>query len=139
MVVLVEASQQTDVDKCQRIWGVLTELYVVNSSLSDVGEDRRRLHAAELIVAAWKTCQSRGTVDPPPAKLELVANLERKLAEYTAESTVPTNIGATEESEVGDFTGMETPRSLAPLEQDANALFDLDFEDIDWSFWNSID
>jgi len=52
MVVLVEASHERDVDKCQHIWSLLSHLYAANTSLLELTENRRRLHAAELIVAA---------------------------------------------------------------------------------------
>lgn len=138
MVVLVEASHESDMDKCQRIWSLLSDLYAANTSLLELTEDRRRLHAAELIVAAWKTCQSKGTVGQSSLKPELVMTLESRLAECLNMSAQRSSAKNGHKDNTGEATGLEIPQSL-PVEQDATGLFDLDFQDIDWSFWNSID
>lgn len=138
MVVLVEASHESDMDKCQRIWTLLSDLYAANTSLLELAEDRRKLHAAELIVAAWKTCQSKGTVGQSSLRPNFVINLENRLAECLAKSTQRSSTKNGHEENPEGAVGLETPQSL-PVEQDASVLFDLDFQDIDWSFWNSID
>jgi len=138
MVVLVEASQESDMDKCQRIWTLLSDLYEANTSLLELEQDRRRLHAAELIVAAWNTCQSKGTVGQLSPKPEFVITLEGRLAESLAGPAQRLNAGVVRENNAGETIGLNTPQSL-PTDQDANALFDLELQDIDWFFWNSID
>ena len=137
MVVLVEASQENDVDKCERIWALLSDLYAANTSLFELTQNRRRLHAAELIVAAWRTCQSKGTVGHSSAKPEFVSRLKSRLAECTTESTVASNAKNEHEGPEGRMEP-NNPQGLPP-DQDVDTLFDLDFQDIDWAFWNSID
>ena len=83
------------------------------------------MHAAELIVAAWRTCSNKGTVGQM-SKPDFVTTLENRLAEC---------LGGREEDTA---RGLETPQTLQ-MEQDVNSYFEMDFEDIDWSFWNSID
>ncbi|KAI1849973.1 hypothetical protein JX266_004352 [Neoarthrinium moseri] len=138
MVVLVEASQETNIDACQRIWALLSDLYAANASLLELTEDRRRLHAAELIVAAWKTCMSKGTVSRSTPTPSMVSSLEKRLSECMED--VP-QASAETEANGGIHRGvreLEIPESFLS-EQEANNLLDLDLRDIDWSFWNSID
>ena len=137
MCVLVEMSQRHVSSKAQRIWDLLSGLYTSNASLSELLEDRRRLHAARLVVAAWKARQNKSDTDRtlPP---DFIANLETRLSEGS--TGLAPNIKAKE-------TPQESvEKSLEPMipegfvaEQDFSALFDFDFPDIDWSFWNSID
>ena len=138
MVVLVEASHETDMEKCQRIWTLLSDLYAANTSLLELAEDRRRLHAAELIAAAWKTCQSNGTIGQSSPKPDFVTSLESRLAECLAKSAQGPNAEDGNDYDTGGGIGLKTPQSFQ-VEPEADALFGLDFQDIDWSFWNSID
>ncbi|ETS85230.1 hypothetical protein PFICI_03255 [Pestalotiopsis fici W106-1] len=134
MIVLIEASNETDAEKCQRVWTVLSDLYTTNTSLLEFVEDRRRLHAAELTVAAWKSCKTKGTVDRDAPKPEFVRDLEDRLARFMATSTevaAAQDMGRHEEPVATD-----APQSFS-LEDEADGLFDLNFEDIDWAFWNN--
>lgn len=134
MIVLIEASSETDATKCQRVWTVLSDLYTINTSLLEFLEDRRRLHAAELTVAAWKSCKSKGTVNRDAPKPEFVRDLEDRLTNFMARSTDAAgsqNRGRTEEPAVTD-----NAQSIF-LDNESDGLFDLNFEDIDWAFWNN--
>jgi len=138
MVVLVQASHENDSDKCQRMWALLSELYATMTSLFELTEDRRRLHAADLVVAAWRTCQSKGTVGPLSATPDFVSSLERRLKECRTEPTLDDGIQDEHENGAGISGRPNNPLNFLS-EQDAESLFDLDFQDIDWAFWNSID
>jgi hypothetical protein len=52
MCVLVEASDTDDMAKAQELWDLLASVYATDTELFELAEDRRRLHAAELIIAA---------------------------------------------------------------------------------------
>ena len=139
MVVLMEVSRENDAEKCQRIWMVLSDLYAAKTALFELTEDRRHLHAAELLVAAWKRCQSKGTTGLSYTMPEFVSSLKTRLAQCMAESTMLTpDVRDARDNGLDSHIGPDTPQSLR-FEPDVDALFDLDFQDIDWAFWNSID
>ena len=81
MCVFVEASRQSDSSKAQQIWNLLSDLYTHNMTLSELSEDRRKSHAAELVVAAWNARQSKLDDDQVIRKPEFVTLLEAKLAD----------------------------------------------------------
>lgn len=135
MFVLVELARETNTFKAQETWDLLAKLYSVNCTLSDLPGDRRRHHAAELIVAAWKTSvQKFGHHDSQTPNF--VVDLKRALGVYrTAENQ--SHSGGLVQQQYAQEAGIPaTPESFAP-ENDFNAVFDLDFQDIDWSYWNS--
>ncbi|KAL8968213.1 MAG: hypothetical protein Q9183_002569 [Haloplaca sp. 2 TL-2023] len=139
MIVLVEASQQSDLEKSQRIWDLLSALYSINLTLSQFHEDRRISHAAELVSIAWRTCERRSHTIGASPKPDFVMRLETQLEAYRrqmkqGESEVPT-----ENLSSADRTFWPSTPETMGSGQDANAMFDLDFQDIDWSFWSSID
>lgn len=138
MCVVVEASHQNDPSKTQCIWDLLSNLYSTNSTLSRLSEDRRRPHAAELVVAAWKARQNTSTSHQHLPQPECLAHLEAKLSEYRTELAQSKNAHAARQE---DIEQKPEPISSEQLfaEQDVDAIFDLDFQDIDWSFWSSID
>lgn len=137
MCVLVEASRIDDLPKAQEVWDLLSEVYNTNRELHDVIEDRRRYHAAELVIAAWKAWQNK----PSPLKLienpTFVDGLEKELAKHRKKSEKAA--GKT----VAGASSSPAPPSITPhdalTQEDFTAVFDLDFQDIDWSFWDSID
>jgi hypothetical protein len=51
MCVLVEASDESDIYKAKELWDLLACVYEANANLLELLEDRRKFHAAELIVA----------------------------------------------------------------------------------------
>ena len=121
MCVLVEASRQNDSSRTREIWDLLSDLYATNSFLSELSEDRRRSHAASLIINAWKA-QSKPDSNHHLTKPGFVSALETQV--------LRDNIRL----------GPETDPVAGPIiDQDINAMLDFDFQDIDWSFWNSID
>ncbi|KAL8969387.1 MAG: hypothetical protein Q9183_002020, partial [Haloplaca sp. 2 TL-2023] len=138
MIVLVEASQQSDLEQSQRIWDLLSALYSINPTLSQFHEDRRISHAAGLVSTAWRTCEKRSHPIDTTAKPDFVVRLETQLEAYRrqmkqGESEVPT-----EKLSANRTFEPLTPETMGSG-QDVNAMFDLDFQDIDWSFWSSID
>ena len=138
MCLLVEMSQGNDSSKTQRIWDLLSSLYTANASLSELLEDRRRLHAARLVVVAWKARPNKSDTDRSLPNPEFVLNLEARLSEGS--TGIAPNIKAKEtpQESVGQSLDPIIPEGFM-AEQDFSAVFDFDFPDIDWSFWNSID
>lgn len=106
--------------EAQRIWDLLSDLYTYNKNLLELSEDRRKLHAAELITSAWK---ARHTADPSAHKPACVSILEPLLSDNRGYAT------KTQTEVVG--------QSLEPVmtDEDLNAMLDLEFQDIDWGFW----
>ncbi|KAK5065412.1 hypothetical protein LTR84_001250 [Exophiala bonariae] len=127
--ILIEASRQDDPSKVQQLWELLARVYDANTSLYQLSEDRRRLHAAELVLSASKTRQMKPSPNNCPQTPEFVIKLEAQVAglagKAAAESTTPSpNI-------VRDLsTEFPTFENAVP--------FDLDFQDVDWGFWESI-
>jgi len=106
--------------KAQRIWDLLSDLYTYNKNLLELSEDRRKLHAAELIINAWK---ARQAADPSAYTPMCVSVLEPLLAERHAVAT-----------------GSQIEVAGQPLEpvmtdEDLNVILGLEFQDIDWGFW----
>lgn len=138
MFVLVEALRENDIAKAQETWDLLASVYASNPSLFELPEDRRRHHAAELVVAAWKAWQhklgpSAHYISPP----SFVSQLELGLTAARS-GTDQDDVSASEqEQSVNTKVGPMTPESI--VAEDVNAIFDMDFQDIDWSFWNSIE
>jgi hypothetical protein len=130
MCLLVEASDTNDMFKAQELWDLLASVYATNTELLDLAEDRRRLHAAELIVAAWSAYRikfANHQLETPG----FVTNLEQALATYY-------NTFDQESQEQGDEP-TRPPLDSEPFTLDGEFEFDIDLQDIDWSFWNSID
>ncbi|KAL6721752.1 hypothetical protein ACLMJK_000857 [Lecanora helva] len=138
MCVLVEASQQNDESRTQRIWDLLSDLYVANSMLSRLSEDRRRSHAARLVVAAWKARQSKLAPSQYIPKPDFVTHLEYQLSEVRSGPVVPYDTKISPQEIANDSAQPVIPETFLE-DQDMNAVFDLDFQDIDWSFWSSVD
>lgn len=106
--------------KAQRIWDLLSDLYTYNKPLLELSEDRRKLHAAELITNAWK---ARQAADPTAHTPMCVSILEPLLAER--------HTGVTEsQTEVVD-----QPLEPVMTDEDLNVILGLEFQDIDWGFW----
>ena len=126
-----------DSTKVQQIWDLLSDLYSANSALSEFSDDRRTSHAASLVVAAWKARQSR-LGNQYLSKPDFVGELEFLLSKHHTRPALGTHVNPLQPGNPEPTAAPVTPVSFR-TEQDSNAVFDLDFEDIDWSFWNSID
>ena len=154
--VLIEARRQFDKPKAEAIWALLSEVYGANPTLSDLAEDRRKSYASELMTAAWKARENvlRGPqrdTHNAPQKPAFLMNLESKLNQVTEtgnierpskrklEETAP-NSAVTKK--IVPATGLHMPN--LPLENvihdqlDLDAIGDIDFDVIDWSFWENI-
>lgn len=138
MCVLVEASQQADTGKTERIWSLLSELYSTNPGLSQLSSDRRRSYAAELIVRTWKARQNKLESNQRQPTPDFVTQLDAQLLEFRAEA--PQKF-STEELQLDGVrqSGEDAALESFSADHDFNAIFNLDFQDIDWSFWSSID
>jgi hypothetical protein len=133
MFVLVEASEQSDVYKAQELWDLLASVYATNADLFELAEDRRKLHAAELIVAAWHAYRSKYNsqqLEDPT----FVSQLGQKLSTYGADLAPQT-------AQTGPRHGdhQDIPDTRLSLEANLDFDFDMDFQDIDWSFWSTMD
>ena len=138
MCVLVELSQQNDTSKIQQLWNLLSDLYSACPTLSDLSEDRRKSHTAGLVIAAWKARQNKPGADLSLPKPEFVTHLGAQLLESrTGHAGKPSAKMVHQESARNRFEPVTPEKFLA--DQDADFVFDFDFQDIDWSFWSSID
>ncbi|KAL8663594.1 MAG: hypothetical protein Q9202_003782 [Teloschistes flavicans] len=135
-----EASQQNDTSRTMRIWELLSEMYSANPKLSHLcdDDDRRVSHAARLVVAAWKTRHKKVQPDQWPSKPDFVVRLEAQLKDHATAHVQSEDGGARQQETAEQAVAPITPESILE-EQVFNASFDLDFQDIDWSFWSSID
>ncbi|KAK5999846.1 hypothetical protein QM012_004934 [Aureobasidium pullulans] len=117
--VIVEVTQLKGSPKAQRIWDLLSDLYTYNKNLLELSEDRRKLHAAELIISAWKARHTADASAPMPLCVTILQPLlnEHRVA---VESAQPEAIG---------------PLEPVMIEEDLNEILGLEFQDIDWSFW----
>ncbi|KAL9616876.1 MAG: hypothetical protein Q9160_008298 [Pyrenula sp. 1 TL-2023] len=138
MCVIVEASRQNDTSKTERIWALLSELYSTNPSLSQLSKDRRRSYAAGLIVNAWKARQNKLEVSEKQPTPDFVTQLDAQLADCWAEATHKLSTEEVQQ-EGGRQSGEDLALESFLTDQEFNAMFNLDFQDIDWSFWSSID
>jgi hypothetical protein len=133
MCILVEvrdASNASEVEKAQELWNLLGDVYAAHPDLVDFTHDRRKIHAAELVVAAWNTKQG----DFGALRLErprFVEDLLQRLNAHRAHEDARQH-----EAEAQPTVG-SAQAVTEPIEKDLS--FDMDFEDIDWGFWNSID
>jgi hypothetical protein len=101
-------------------------VYACNADLLDLAGDRRRSHAAEQIVAAWTTLSCRSEKPKQPTFMHEVT---RRLAALRIDPDL-----------VAQQQKDNEHVSNTVLEQfDLGLEFDMDLEDIDWSFWSSID
>jgi hypothetical protein len=133
MFVLIEASGQSDVYKARELWDLLASVYAANTDLYELAEDRRKLHAAELIVAAWNAHRSKyggQRLEHP----NFVTELGQKLAAYSVDIGVDTS--QTYQQRGDDQI---VPPAGLPEEGDFDFDFEMDLQDIDWSFWSSMD
>jgi hypothetical protein len=77
MIVLVEVADANDLAKPQEFWDLLASVYATKTQLLDFVDDRRRLHAAEHVVAAWKVQAGKFAgeeLEKPP----MISEVERK-------------------------------------------------------------
>jgi hypothetical protein len=118
--VIVEVTQLKGSPKSQRIWDLLSDLYTYNKPLLELSEDRRKLHAAELITNAWKAHQA---ADPSAYTPMCVSVLEPLLSGRHAAVADP------ETELVGQ------PLEPVMTDEDLNVILGLEFQDIDWGFW----
>ena len=136
--VLVEALQQNDVSMVQRIWDVLTDIYATNPALSKLSEDRRYFRASEMVIAAWRSREVRAKSEETLSKPGFVAHLETRLLEYSTKHVQSNSTNSALRLGSENVTDSATTGPFLS-EVDMDAFIDLDFQDIDWSFWNSSD
>jgi len=131
MFVLIEASDQSDMYKAQELWDLLASVYTANADLLELAEDRRKLHAAELIVAAWSAHRTKydGHQLEDPT---FVVEVRQKLAAYCTDPVPET---------IQTFRQARDNQTVPPdgFSIEGGFDFDMDLQDIDWSFWSSID
>lgn len=134
MCVLVEASDESDIYKAKELWDLLACVYEANANLLELLEDRRKFHAAELIVAAWNALRSR-CASQRLEQPKFLVQLEQRLATCR----IRVDQDAPQASQRGSDDQIHAPRVPERMEGPFEIDFDMDLEDIDWAFWNSID
>jgi hypothetical protein len=134
MCVLIEARDAGEISQALELWELLAEVYEAHTELLCFANDRRKVHAAELVVAAWKVHQGKFSIlvsETPSFLMELSQRLVTERAASGPERTQ-------EQQVQGDNGTLET---TAQDEQVFEVDFDFhtSFQDIDWNFWSSID
>lgn len=155
--VLIEARRQFDRPKVKTIWALLSEVYGANPTLSDLAEDRRKSYAAELMIAAWRARDNmllgpQRDTHGAPQKPGFLLDLESKLSQIIGAGNTerPSKRKLDEAAAVGSTvtkkavppTGLHMPdlslESVVHDQLDLDAIGDIDFDVIDWSFWENI-
>jgi hypothetical protein len=128
MCVLIEARDSVDMIQAQELWKLLLDVYGAHVELLDFAEDRRRIQAAEIVLATWNTYKGKfaGQI---PSEPEILSKLSLDLAAHRA----------TLEPVVNDSDLLAPITTLGSTATEEDFSFDLDFQDIDWSFWNSME
>lgn len=123
ITILVDLPQLADVGRVEAAWALLTDLYGAAAFLKDFAIDKRRLRAAELVLAAWKACACKSAAAgmQQPA---LITELE------TIVSQAMTTHGAQLDLQISEHVADGTQ-----TEQTFSELLALDFVDIEWSYW----
>ena len=155
--VLVEARRQCEKPKVETIWVLLSEVYGANTTLSELAEDRRKSYAAELMTAAWRTRDNilhgpHRNTPGTPQKPAFLVSLESKLNQITEAGTIErpskrkladtATLNSAATKKAVPPTGLHMPE--LPMENvihdqlDLDAIGDIDFDVIDWSFWENI-
>ncbi|XWX01782.1 hypothetical protein V2A60_009811 [Cordyceps javanica] len=123
ITLLVDLPRLTDVSRIKASWMLLSELYGAASFLKDFSLDKRRLRAAELVLAAWKACASNVVVDGIQ-RPGFITELETIV--WQAKVTD----GVLPESQISEHTA-----NVPDAQKTFSELLDLDFADIEWSYW----
>ncbi|KAI4223716.1 MAG: hypothetical protein L6R36_005212 [Xanthoria steineri] len=132
--VLIEASRQFDTPKTGRIWALLSDIYAANPGLSDLSDDRRKSYAVELMTAAWRARESflLGT-----STRFAIAAAETHLPQPSREQSI-TSMPNKKLELAEDISCQGLPEETNALSQlDLATIADIDFDAIDWSFWES--
>jgi len=140
MIVLVEASDTSDVAKAQELWDLLASAYASNADLFNLADDRRRLQAAEHVVAAWKAYPGRfgGQLLREPF---FISEVVQRLTTYRA----GLDPGPTQSDYAPQEHQEQVPENLTEMAEgtffdaEFDFEFDMELQDIDWSFWSSVD
>lgn len=158
--VLIEARRQFDTPRADRIWGLLSDIYAANPSLRELQEDRRRSHAVELLLVAWRARenflferqQRQQDMYRPVQKPAFLDDLENRLLTFIEagrpEGPSKRKLG---EAETSNSTPAKKPVPAAGIQAsdlpvdntvlsqlDLDAIAELDFDAIDWSFWDTV-
>jgi hypothetical protein len=134
MFVLVEAYEECELPKAQELWEFLSEVYAAHTDLLELADDKRKLHAAELIVTAWNAHLIKIPGQGPNTP-DFVVALSNRLAEYRASFKGDSAEG---HLNTGDFCDQATTSADETIAE-GDFEFGMDLQDIDWSFWSSID
>lgn len=134
MCVLLEARDAVDMLQAQELWNLLVEVYAAHGELLDFDGDRRRVQAAEIVLATWNTHKGKfaGHIQSEP---EILSKLSVELAAYRANMDAIVDPGVSRNENV--LPTSDAQAGAAVVEEDFS--FDLDFQDVDWSFWNSME
>jgi hypothetical protein len=128
IAMLVDMPHLTDCSKIKAAWALLEDLYAAASFLKDFSEDKKRLRAAELLIAAWDACINKPGLENM-TRPDFVAELEALVSDI-------------EVNEVSAATGQRGTRVAEPVADDfpgvgesISGLLDFEFADIEWSYW----
>lgn len=138
MIVIVESAHQTDTTQAQRIWNLLADIYSSFPSLAELSEDRRSAQAAELVVSAWKAYRAKSSPNHLPIQPALIVDLEARLERCRTKGGQSVSEGNSQKRD--DPTGEALPHHADTMtETSLTSMYDLEFQDIDWLFWENLD
>ena len=157
--VLIEARRQFDTPRAEELWELLSNVYAADSGLLELQEDRRKSYVVELMTVAWKARekflverqQHQQNIFGPPQKPAFLIDLENRLLKYNeAGKLEEPNKRKLDEAEMLDSTpakkpvppadtqGRDLPMDNMTFSQfDPDTFAEIDFDTIDWSFWEA--
>ncbi|KAJ3499575.1 hypothetical protein NLG97_g213 [Lecanicillium saksenae] len=121
--LLIDLPHINDSDQLAKAWKILGDLYTSAEFLSDFDIDKRRLRAAELVVAAWNTCATKPSLEGRP------------MPDWISKLLLDISKGGDEVILFAQRQDVESRTHTGDEIQTFSDLLNLDFADIEWSFW----
>ena len=146
--VLIEVRRQFDTPRAATTWTMLSDLYAANQGLFDLIGDRRKSYAAELMLMAWRARQNNLS-EQRSEKPSFLSELERRLIDYHETA----NPGGRSKRKLDEIENPDPTQAKKPVPSagtqdqslpasdtafdqiDFDSVADMDFDAIDWSFW----
>lgn len=121
-----------------RIWELILEVYTTNEDLWRLLDDQRKFHAAELIVSAWKRREKKLNM-AKSSRPDIIVALEKHIMELKKGDVSSEAANAPAEVNMAETDPLSTAEYLDPGSFDPASVAELNFDDIDWSYWDGLD
>ncbi|MCJ1284842.1 hypothetical protein MMC26_004179 [Xylographa opegraphella] len=157
--VLIEAHRRFDTPRAEKLWELLSDVYAADPSLLELQEDRRKSYVVELMTVAWKARenflaerqQHPQNTYRPPQKPAFLVDLENRLLNYIeAGKSEGSSKRKLDEAETLGSTPAKKPMppldtqardvlmdNMSSSEFDPDTFAEIDYDAIDWSFWEA--